>query len=336
MIEKLFAIVDMGTTNTRLTLIDTSGKVYASEKGEFGVKDCAAAGRKEILINGLNRLLTEVIRHQGLSLSKIERMICSGMITSDIGLIDIPHCTAPIDVNELAAHTIEMSMPEILPAPVIFIPGVKNQVEHPSLESLEEMDFMRGEETQVFGAIELYGIEAPATFMFLSSHTKVIDVDEKYRITRSFTTLSGQIFNALRFHSFLASSIPKENPTCIHMESLFRGVKLGLKNGILRAALMVRFMDILIKTAPEERFSFLEGIIIASDIQAIRNGYPHTRKRIVILGNQLRSEAYSIAFKEYLDPTLEFISLGEESTDRATLHGAMRIAQLRSRFYPTK
>lgn len=147
----------------------------------------------------------------------------------NIGLIDIPHCTAPIDVNELAAHTIEMSLPEILPAPVIFIPGVKNQGEHSSLESLEEMDFMRGEETQVFGAIELYGIEAPATFMFLSSHTKVIDVDEKYRITRSFTMLSGQIFNALRFHSFLASSIPKENPTCIHIRlSINEKVNLSL------------------------------------------------------------------------------------------------------------
>ena len=253
---KFFAIVDMGTTNTRLTLTDPSGKVHGSAKGEFGVKDRAAIGNREILIEGLNQLLGEITRSTGTPLGQIECMLCSGMITSEIGLIDIPHLIAPVDVNDLAAHAQEVSMPEILPAPIIFIPGVRNRVEHPSVDSLGEMDFMRGEETQVFGAIESYGVEVPVTFMFLSSHTKLIDVDENYCITRSLTTLSGQIFNAFRFHTLLASSIPEKDPTSIKEESLFRGVRNGLKNGALRAALMVRFMDTLIQTSPQERFAF--------------------------------------------------------------------------------
>jgi 2-dehydro-3-deoxygalactonokinase len=103
-------------------------------------------------------------------------------------------------------------MPEILPAPIVLIPGVKNRVERPCLDTLEQMDFMRGEETQVFGSIDLYGVEVPVTFMFLSSHTKLVDVDQNRRITRSFTTLSGQVFNALRFQTLLASSIPEGKP----------------------------------------------------------------------------------------------------------------------------
>jgi 2-dehydro-3-deoxygalactonokinase len=325
-----FAIVDMGTTNTRLTLVDASGEVRASVKGAFGVKDRAAAGNREILIKGLNQLLTEATQHMGILLSRIEGMLCSGMITSEIGLIDIPHRVAPVDARDLAANAQEVSMPEILPAPIILIPGVKNRVERPSLDTLEQMDFMRGEETQVFGATELYGVEVPVTFMFLSSHTKLVDVDEKHRITRSFTTISGQVFNALRFQTLLASSIPEENPTSIHEESLFRGVKAGLKDGVLRAALMVRFMDTLIRTSPEERFAFLEGIIIASDIQAIRNSYPFLRKRIAILGDRPRAEAYRAAFKTFLDRSLECTYLGEQSMDRSALHGALRIASLRS------
>lgn len=328
---EFFAIVDMGTTNTRLTIVDPSGKVHDSVKGEFGVKDRAATGNREILIKGLNQLLTEAARNKGILLSQIDCMLCSGMITSEIGLIDIPHRIAPVDANDLAAHAQEVSMPEILPAPIIFIPGVKNKVEHPSVDSLEEMDFMRGEETQVFGAIELYGVEVPVTFMFLSSHTKLVDIDENHRITRSFTTLSGQIFNAFRFQSLLASSIPEKDPTSVHEEGLFRGVKSGLRNGNLRAALMVRFMDTLIQTSPEERLSFLEGIIIASDIQAIKNSYPHMRRRVAILGHRLRSEAYRVAFKTFLDPSLECIYLGEQSMVRSALHGALRIANLRSR-----
>jgi 2-dehydro-3-deoxygalactonokinase len=322
-----FAIVDMGTTNTRLSVVDRSGKVYASAKGEFGVKDRAATGSKEILISGLNRLIEAITEGKNLSLSQIERMIGVGMITSDIGLLDVPHRIAPVDLDHLATHLEEITLPEIPLSSIILIPGVKNRVESPSLGSLGDMDFMRGEETQVFGAIELYEVKVPTTFMFLTSHTKLIDVDEAYRITRSFTTISGQIFDALRFHSFLASSLPEQNPSGIHREALLRGIEFGLKVGILRAGLMVRFMHILMHTSPEERFSFLEGIIIASDIQAIQNGYPFMRKRLVILGDRFRSEAYRVAFQVFLDRSIEYIGLEEASLERATLRGALRIAE---------
>jgi 2-dehydro-3-deoxygalactonokinase len=323
----LFAVVDMGTTNTRLTVVDGSGKAYAAAKGEFGVKDRAATGNKEILISGLNHLIEAITEGKNLSLSRIERMIGVGMITSDIGLLEVPHRIAPVAVEDLAVHVEEISMPEILLSPIMLIPGVKNRVESPSLGSLGDMDFMRGEETQVFGAIELYKVKVPTTFMFLTSHTKLIDVDEAYRITRSFTTISGQIFDALRFHSFLASSLPDENPSGIHREALLRGVELGLKVGILRAGLMVRFMHILMHTSPEERFSFLEGIIIASDIQAILNGYPFMRKRLVILGDRFRSEAYRLALETFFVPPAETICLEEASLERAALHGALSIVE---------
>jgi 2-dehydro-3-deoxygalactonokinase len=254
-------------------------------------------------------------------------MIGVGMITSDIGLVELPHRIAPVAVGDLAAHVEEITLPDVPVAPILLIPGVKNKVESPSLESLEEMDFMRGEETQVFGAIELYKIEVPTTFMFLTSHTKLIDVDEKFRITRSFTTLSGQVFDALRFHSFLASSLPERNPSEIHQEALRRGIELSSKVGILRAGLMVRFMHILMESAPEERFSFLEGIVIASDLQAIQNGYPFMRKRLVILGDRFRSEAYRVAFQEFLDRSTEYIVLEESGLERVTLRGALSIAE---------
>jgi len=322
-----FAIVDMGTTHTRLSVVDRSGKVYASAKGEFGVRDRAATGSKEILIKEMNQLIEAVTGGKNLSLSQIERMIGVGMITSDIGLLDVPHRIAPVAVEDLAAHVEEISMREILLSPILLIPGVKNRVEISSLVSLGDMDFMRGEETQVFGAIELYEVKVPTTLMFLTSHTKLIDVDEKYRITRSFTTMSGQIFDALRFHSFLASSLPQQNPSGIDQEALLRGVELGLKVGILRAGLMVRFMHILMQTSPDERFSFLEGMIIGSDIQAIRNGYPLMRKRVVILGDRFRSEAYRVAFQTFLDRSIETIVLEEASSERATVRGALSIAE---------
>ena len=112
-------------------------------------------------------------------------------------------------------------------------------------------------------------------------------------------------------------------------EALNRGIRAEMKDGILRAGLMVRFMDVLIDTTPEERFSFLEGLIIASDMHAIKNSYPFLRNHIVILGNSLRSKAYQSAFKQFLDPSFDYRYLGENSMDGSAIRGALKVANLR-------
>jgi 2-dehydro-3-deoxygalactonokinase len=325
-----FAILNMGTTNTRITLTDSNGHVTASATAAFGVKDRAASGDRNVLVIGLRELLKEAAQKGGVEKSRIAFMIGSGMVTSEIGLVEIPHCLAPASVQDLSARTSRRRMPEILPCPILFIPGIKNRVEHLSMETLEQMDFMRGEETQVFGALDHYQIQPPVTFMFLSSHTKLVDVDENQRITRSYTTLSGQIFDAFRYHSLLASSLPKHPPTpkAVTDKALFAGVEAGLKTGILRGSLMVRFMDTLIQTTPEERFSFLEGVIAASDVLAIKGNYPWLRQKMAVLGDPVRAAAYKEVFANYLDDSREWTYLGESSMVDSTIQGALKIARL--------
>ena len=323
-----FAVVDMGTTNTVLSLTDASAKPLSSVQGAFGVKDRAASGSRDVLIKGLKRLLDQAIRKSKIALDRIQCMLCAGMITSDIGLVEIPHLTAPVGIEQIAARVRRISLPEILPAPIICIPGIKNNVAAASMDTLGQMDFMRGEESQVFGAVQLYDLQPPITFMFLSSHTKLIDVDENHRITRSFTTLSGQIFQALRFQTLLASSLPEKTPETIDEPSLLRGIEAGFADGILRAALMVRFMDTLMPSSAAQRFSFLEGNLIAADLQAIKNSYPHMRARLAVLGNQFRTQAYCTAFKHFLDPAPECIYLGKSSMDQTAIAGVLKIAGL--------
>jgi 2-dehydro-3-deoxygalactonokinase len=327
--HKLVAVIDMGTTNTRLSLLDESGATRSMAKGAFGVKDCAAGGGRAVLIKGLQALTRQALDQCGLMQDFITIMLCSGMITSEIGLKEIPHRIAPVGISDLAANAIEMKMPEIGPMPILFIPGVKNRIASSSPEALPQMDFMRGEETQVFGAMDLYDIELPATFMFLSSHTKLVDVDGYGSICESFTTLSGQIFDALRYQSLLASSLPTQAPPHLPLESLKQGVQAGLDYGLQRAALLVRFMDTLQDTRPEDRFAFLEGIVLASDLRAMRKGYPRMRPRVYILGNRLRAEAYQEALKWFINPDVQCAYLGENSMDEAAKWGAWRIAALR-------
>jgi 2-dehydro-3-deoxygalactonokinase len=257
-------------------------------------------------------------------------MLCSGMITSEIGIKEIPHRIVPVSIQDLAENALELSMPEIGPMPIMFIPGIKNRITSGGPGALSQMDFMRGEETQVFGAIDLYNIELPATFMFLSSHTKLVDVDRKGCICGSFTTMSGQIFNSLRYQSLLASSLPAEEPGHLPLESLNQGLQAGLDYGMLRAALLVRFMDTLQETKPEERFAFLEGVVLASDLRSIRKGCRQIRQRVYMLGNRLRAEAYQESLEKFLNQSVKCNYLGENSMDDAAKRGALRIAALRA------
>ena len=66
------AIVDMGTTNTRLNLVDSQGSVRASVKGGFGVKDRAASGSRDVLIQGLRQLVEKVTDETGVLPEQIE------------------------------------------------------------------------------------------------------------------------------------------------------------------------------------------------------------------------------------------------------------------------
>ena len=329
--ERLIAVIDMGTTNTRLTLMNPRGEAKSMARGAFGVKDRAASGDRQVLLDGLHGLLNQALDRLGLPPSAVELLISSGMITSEIGLKEIPHLIAPVSKEDLARNSQLVSMPEIGPAPVVFIPGIKNRVEGEGLEAWCQMDFMRGEETQVMGAMELYGIEAPASFIFLSSHTKLIDVDQKGRISRSFTTLSGQIFDALRNRSLLTSSLPREDPERLPLESLKQGVEAGLKYGLLRTGMIVRFMDVLVGSTPDERLAFLEGIVAASDLRAIKNGYPHMRSRVYLLGDRVRCQAYEQVLKAHLDSRAEYRYLGDESMDLSGQRGAFEIALLRNK-----
>jgi 2-dehydro-3-deoxygalactonokinase len=327
--NKIYALVDMGTTNTRLSLCDQTGRTLAMAKGGFGVKNRAATGDRGVLVKGLAGLTGEALKESGLEQEDICMMLCSGMITSEVGLQEIPHLTAPVSLEDLAANAREMSLPEIGPMPVVFIPGIKNRVKRTDPDALSRMDFMRGEETQVIGAIELYRLTLPATFMFLSSHTKLVDVDHDGRIQGSFTTMSGQIFNSFRYQSLLASSLPAEDPEHLQLDALLNGVKLGLKFGLQRSGLLIRFMDVLADTTPQERFAFLEGIVVASDLRAIENSFMDLQERVYLLGNRLRAEAYQHSLKRVLNEAAQFHYLGEASMDDSAQKGALHIAAFR-------
>ncbi|MFZ5826536.1 MAG: 2-dehydro-3-deoxygalactonokinase, partial [Bacillota bacterium] len=92
------AVVDSGTTNTRVRLWD-GHRVVASASEAVGAAATAADGHTGRLRAALKRLIEQVAAEGGLEPGAV---LCSGMITANVGLLEVPHAPAPAGVGDLA------------------------------------------------------------------------------------------------------------------------------------------------------------------------------------------------------------------------------------------
>ena len=208
------ATIDCGTTNTRIFIVKDEGSVVGRASRKVGVRDTAISGSNAVLKDGIRKTFDEALAGASLSAGDIGMVLSSGMITSEIGLIDIPHLWAPAGLKELADNIVEVADPGVvpLPLPIRFIRGIKNRYnpDTAGMRDVGRLDFMRGEETQVAGLLAARRIALPVTVVILSSHTKFIPIDRERRILGSLTTLSGQIFEAVVQQTFIGKSIGED------------------------------------------------------------------------------------------------------------------------------
>lgn len=337
---KYFAVIDCGTTNSRIYLLDKNKQLITKGSRKVGVRDTALHGTRDILRMGLKELIEETAFSAGLSIKDISFVIASGMITSEIGLLEIPHLWAPVSIDDLASHIKVVQNPEILPLdiPFYFIRGIKNYFpEDITYKNIRRIDFMRGEETQVAGLLSTYpDLELPVIIIILSSHTKYIYINQEQYITGSLTTLSGQVYEALKKETSIGKSItPDENyPTLDYfdlevVDSAYQAVK---HCGFLRAIVMPRFMDVLLKSHWYERELFINAAISTEDLKVMKDfpmmGFSLEKPHFFLVGNKNRCRLLEYLLNRHLDTekTIHFLH-DKDEIDRQSINGAINIAK---------
>ena len=303
------ASVDCGTTNSRVYIIKETGEIIGKGVRKVGVRDTSRTGSKDTLKNGLKEAFFEAVDNAGLKLEDIEFAISAGMITSEIGLIDIPHLWVPAGVEELANGIRKIHDTDIFPVdiPIYFIPGIKNKFdpENTTSEMVGLLDFMRGEEAQVAGLLASTDAQLPFTMVILSSHTKFISLSSEGKVLGSLTTLSGQVYEAIKKETFLGKSIEAtdgvEEPEGYFDTSVIdNGFKWVDSSGFLRSLLMPRFLDVLLKTSWYERKLFVESLIASEDMRSLNQfdemGLPKD-SNIVLVGHPGRCRIYEHILK---------------------------------------
>lgn len=332
----MFAVIDCGTTNTRVYIADPTGRIWGQAAEKVGVRDVAVAGSNAVLKEGLCRAFSNAVAATGQTDMKIDYAIASGMITSEIGLIELVHTTAPVGIAELA-RTVEVVNDFAVTAlnlPVVFVRGVKNLegVDAP-LSALRQLDFMRGEEVQMMGLIKVLRPVLPLTVVVLSSHTKMIHLDEAGRICGSMTTVSGGIYESLT-GTLIAKNLRagEEDPEVRYTrEEILQAAADGVKHaGFLRTMLMPRFMQVLMKTNVEERRLFVEAAIAAEDL-AIFDEFPVKVKAnkagYLLLGQEDRCRLYYDVLRSKFGKDIPINMISDpEQIASFTVQGAVAIA----------
>ena len=332
-----FATIDCGTTNSRVYLLDASHRIVHKGVRKIGVRDTAITGSRRTLQEGLATLVQTTVREAGLSLADIRFAIASGMITSEIGLQEIPHLWAPAGLAELAESLTVTRDPAVFPLhlPLLFIRGIKNPYPpDTTYQDIRRIDFMRGEETQVMGLLRRPDIpRPPLTAVVLSSHTKYIHVRDDGRIAGSLTTLSGQVFEAIQQATSIGKSIaaegePDARDLALAIDTACEAVR---RAGFLRALLMPRFMEVLLKVPAGIRRAFVEAAIATEDLRALEEfpllGFPRNCPMLLI-GSPSRCRVFRalLTRTEAGGPAVAAIS-AEEAVDRLSIDGAIAIAR---------
>jgi 2-dehydro-3-deoxygalactonokinase len=325
----IIAVVDIGTTNSRVRLIKDM-KIIAISKSTIGIKDVSITGKKDLLMNELEKLTGESLLKAGKRLEDIEYFVASGMVTSELGLCEIPHKISPVSETDLSRGIIKKSFEKLGNIPFYFIPGVKNKIDINNIDSLAEMDMMRGEEVETFGVLELCKVSGPFIVILPGSHSKIVYVDNENKIEKCSSSMAGELIQAITSHTILAQCLKKKLVSYVDEEYLLRGLKFEEENSLTKAIFAVRLMNTLLDTTENQRANFLAGAIISNDISRnlVNDIKAKNYKRIYIGGSNQLKYIFEVILKSKISKEMEVVLLNDEITEMASPIGAIKIANM--------
>ncbi|HSE20824.1 MAG TPA: 2-dehydro-3-deoxygalactonokinase [Pyrinomonadaceae bacterium] len=314
-LEQHTICVDMGTTNTRVWLL-CGDQIVASSKQAAGVRVSAREGSTGKVKSVLQEMILEVLESAG-DVHQADSIAAAGMITSSLGLKEIPHVLAPAGLSELADAAQWHYFREISNLPFLLVPGVRTATDNNST-----LDVMRGEETLCVGLVESDFIESHSVVLNLGSHWKAIEVDGRGRICSSVTSLSGELIDAARNQTVLASSLPHQFPQELGWKWVERGMSEARLTNLPQTLFRIRLLELDKEGSAEERLAFLVGALVATDLDALIARGVFRNKQIVLMGNRAIGECWRRALEQ---KSINSLLLSAEETDRAFLKGLQQV-----------
>lgn len=313
--------VDWGTTSCRFVLVAADGSaldrrggpglIPLQEASEGRTADRAAAFEQALR----DRVGDWLREHPGIPL------VMCGMVGAEQGWRDAGYRELPASLVPALDALVEVTVPG---HPAYLVPGVMQRDPAP--------DVMRGEETQVLGALlqetgaAPWSAETPASagagqwndalVIAPGTHSKWVRVSGG-RIQHFRTYMTGDLFAALSGHTILAATIDDEQSragsgpsdagsrraasAAMPSEAFTRGLDLALdedRPSLSRHLFRARSSVLLGDLAPAETHDFLSGLVIGDEVHdALDLLAPDESVRVLLIASDQLAPRYRAALE---------------------------------------
>jgi 2-dehydro-3-deoxygalactonokinase len=267
-----YALSDWGTTRFRLWIVDGEGHVLGEKRSDDGLDASRAKGFASVLEQNLASLAAP---------DDLPVIIC-GMAGSRQGWLEADYVQVPADLNAILSGSVKLPG---MGRDVRIIPGL--------CQSGDAANVMRGEETQLLGAILDRNLSNGIIAM-PGTHSKWVKLEEGR--ARSFSTfMTGELYALLGQQSILRHSIQdaaaKASPD--HPE-FAAALKSMLDGGSLPGSLFgIRAAMLLHDLAPDAAASRLSGLLVGAEIAGAK---PISNNRITLVASGAMANLYGRAF----------------------------------------
>lgn len=213
-------------------------------------------------------------------------LLC-GMVGSRNGWMEAAYAPCPAGPADIRERLLRLDADGL---PVAIVPGLSCR------NALGGPDVMRGEETQILGALALNPELAQGRRLLAlpGTHTKWVVVEDG-RIASFLTAPVGELYALLREHSILAKAAPGDGPES--PEGFARGVARIVEQGPARLPHLIfetRSRQLLDGLPKDEAMGFLSGLLIAGDTAAAR-GWFGELGQVSLIGAPALSALYAQA-----------------------------------------
>jgi 2-dehydro-3-deoxygalactonokinase len=296
--ETALVAIDWGTSAARAYRLDANGRVLDRRSVPLGVRHVRERRFESALAKLLGDWATETA----------PRVAC-GMIGSRQGWVEAPYVDCPASLAALSDRLVQAPLDALT-----IVPGVATR------DAAGVPDVMRGEETQLLGAVAL---DEPGVLAVLpGTHSKWARV-EHGRIVDFNTFMTGELYAILIDHSMLGRLAGHE-PGRFSRDAYSRGVARGLADGELAHDLFgARTLALAGALASDDVADWLSGLLIGREIRgarawASRAGVDPSIVRII--GSDSLVERYDLALGDAG-------ALAQRAGDDAAASGMWRIAE---------
>ena len=241
--------IDWGSSNFRAYLLDAQQSVLDTITLNKGIKQQHGGDYAKILKKCLQPWEEQILQYK-------LPILMIGMIGSNLGWHEVPYVACPFPLPDLVRDLFKLTSPWQTTAYIV--PGAK-------VETEQSADVMRGEETLILGAHQLF---QASVYCLPGTHSKWAYI-ENNKLTTFSTLMTGELYAVLLEHSLLGLDLPEQQFD-----------EMWFTNGVHEAAdtddvlahlFHVRAKRILKQLPSSAAASYLSGLLIGNEISTMVN-----------------------------------------------------------------